>query len=175
MIGTKFVFFLLFYITFSCLHYANLCPYDPGCDEWLSTSVASLVQSGGLSGAWVCCFNMSLEFWCTCVESGDGGRRRRWRSCRFTPMDQERWRTSAKSWLFVVADTWGYWQAQGHGGADSVVDAVGDRWDTLSRLWGTYGWSTLPAWFSMIEPQNYLMRQYIGFIGFGPQNPTAWF
>jgi hypothetical protein len=31
---------------------------------------------------------MSLSLWCTSVEFGDGGRRRRRRSCGFVPMDQ---------------------------------------------------------------------------------------
>jgi hypothetical protein len=42
---------------------------------------------------------MSVGLWCASVEHRDGGRRRRWSSCGFVPMDREWRRTSARTWL----------------------------------------------------------------------------
>lgn len=66
------------------------------CDEYLSIRVAPWVESVGIIGVWGYWCNMSLALWFVGVKSRDSGRRRRWRSCGFIPMDQKRRRMSTK-------------------------------------------------------------------------------
>jgi hypothetical protein len=77
---------------------------------------------------------MSVYLWCVGVEYRYGGRRPRWRSCRFVQMDQEWWRTSNGTWLrdrshwVTRRGGWhlGHTRAQGHGGVGRVADVVED-------------------------------------------------
>jgi hypothetical protein len=75
-----------------------MCTCSSGCDEPLSTIVASWVGLCELTEMWVYFCNMSLGLWCTIVESKDGGQWQWWMSCEFILMEQERRRMRARSW-----------------------------------------------------------------------------
>jgi hypothetical protein len=107
------------------------------------------------------CVQPCQSLWCVGMEHRDDGRRRRWRSCGLMPMDRERWRTSARTWL-RDRSRWvtcrGGWHlehafAWGRGGVDRVTSTsrtsrthVQDMRDMhtvcYSRQFG--GWASKP-------------------------------
>jgi hypothetical protein len=62
--------------------------------QWVASRIESWTN-WGMSYVYAI---MSVGLWYANVEHMDGGRQRRWRSCRFVTMDREHWRTSAGTW-----------------------------------------------------------------------------
>jgi hypothetical protein len=91
---------------------------------------------------------MSLGLWCAGVEHRYSGRRWRWRSNGFMPMDSERRRTSAGTWLrnwrsrVTSHSGWhlGHAHAWARGKADRVAGAVEDWRDRGPGCEGAHMW-----------------------------------
>jgi hypothetical protein len=92
----------------------------------------------------MCCATTFIGLWCAYVEHRNNSQRRRWRSCRFIPMDRERWRTSVETWprdhshRVTSRGGWhlGHTRAREHGRANCITDAVEDWQDTCPRRGG---------------------------------------
>lgn len=56
---------------------------------WMIVNESSVLSWVVWISRYMCVRNMSLSLWYACVKFKDRGRRRRWRSCEFIPLDQE--------------------------------------------------------------------------------------
>jgi hypothetical protein len=138
----------------NCEHKVNLSFVVRIDDEWLSTDSISGWVVDWPGHETKCCATMSVGLWCAGVEHRCGGRRRRWRSCGFVPIEWEWWRTSAGTWprgqshRVTSLGGWhlGHALTRGCGGAGCVGSAVEDCWDTCPGRGGRtcgalLGWS----------------------------------
>jgi hypothetical protein len=125
---------------------------------------------------------MSVDLWCVRVDHRYGGRRRRWRSCRFVSMDREWWRTSARTWSMDRRSrmtSHGDWHrrhapTRGRGRADRVAGAVADWRDMCPGHRGrACGALLTTVWrLSLKTTQHHVWRVSIEF---GPKNSVVRF
>jgi hypothetical protein len=111
------------------------------------------------------CATMLASLWCADVEHRDGGQRRRWRSCGFVSMDQERWRTSAGTWprdqgrRVTSRGGWhlGHTLTWGCDEASHLVGTVEDWWNTCQGRGGAHTvlYSRQFRWLSLKTTQRY--------------------
>lgn len=90
--------YIYFYYDYLYEHKVDMYHCNLVCYEWLTISVAPLVKSGGLIGAWGCWCFISFDLWYAGMEFGDNARWWRWMSCTLVSMDREQRRTRVEPW-----------------------------------------------------------------------------